>query len=170
VSADFSRKIEETHQRHYGAKRAGESITPPEPQLTLILCVIDDESAKDSLDYLSGISKLGHRVLCLFTRYARIDDVMRARRHGFAYYRWNGTTDNALVIARSIVGRSWAGVLNTGEKLSGDSKALTAFLYAQPANVTQVTLEGDAEPRFFHLRPDTETGSTISYPGLAISH
>ena len=91
---------------------------PAEPQVTLILCVMDDESAKESLDYLATLSHSKYRTLCLFTRYARIDDVMRARKHGFAYYRWNGTVDNALTIARSIVGQTQAGILYTGEKVT----------------------------------------------------
>jgi hypothetical protein len=106
-------------------------------------------------------------VLCLFTRYARIDDVLRARKHGFAYYRWNGTLDNALVIARSIVGRTWAGLLENGERLSGDLSSMTAFLNSQPPDVTTVTVNG--KPRFFHLRPEDEQGGSVSYSGLSIS-
>ena len=78
---------------------------------------MDDEPAKESLDYLATLSRTRYRILCLFTRYARIEDVMRARSHGFAYYRWNGTVDNALIIARSIVGRTQAGMLYTGQKV-----------------------------------------------------
>ena len=169
VSADISTVIEETHRRYHEGKGLNGLSAPAEPQLTLILGVVDDEPAKESLDYLAKLSKLGYRILCLFTRYARIDDVMRAREHGFAYYRWNGTVDNALVIARSIVGRTWAGMLYTGEKLSGDLQAVTSFLYAQPETVSHVTLNGIDEARLFHLRPETETGATVSYAGLAVS-
>ena len=117
VSADFSRIIEDTHRRYHDGKIDRPTL-PAEPQVTLILCVMDDESAKESLDYLATLSHSKYRTLCLFTRYARIDDVMRARKHGFAYYRWNGTVDNALTIARSIVGQTQAGILYTGEKVT----------------------------------------------------
>ncbi|HVD60316.1 MAG TPA: glycosyltransferase family 4 protein, partial [Gemmatimonadaceae bacterium] len=117
VSADFSKIIEDTFRRYHDG-RIERPTLPTEPQLTLILCVMDDESAKASLDYLATLSRSKYRILCLFTRYARIDDVMRARSHGFAYYRWNGTVDNALIIARSIVGQSQAGVLYPGEKVT----------------------------------------------------
>jgi glycosyltransferase involved in cell wall biosynthesis len=118
VSADFSNIIEDTHRRYAERREHDRPTLPEEPPVTLILCVMDDESAKESLDYLATLDRSAHRMLCLFTRYARIDDVMRARQHGFAYYRWDGTLDNALIIARSIVGRTQAGVLHVGEKIS----------------------------------------------------
>lgn len=168
VSADFSRIIEDTHRRYQDRREMRRVLAPEEPPLTIILCVMDDESAKSSLDSLATLSKRGHRVLCLFTRYARIRDVMRARRHGFAYYRWNGTLDNALVIARSIVGDTWAGVLHTGEKLAGDTRAMSSFLHAQPESVRQVTITGDDKPRFFRLHPDTLGGATVSSSTLTL--
>jgi glycosyltransferase involved in cell wall biosynthesis/small nuclear ribonucleoprotein (snRNP)-like protein len=164
VTTEFSRRIEETHSRYHGNASTADRVTPIE--LTLVLCVMDDESAARSLDYLAKLSHKSIRVLCLFTRYARIDDVLRARKYGFAYYRWNGTLDNALVIARSIVGRTWIAVLNNGEKLSGELSSMTEFLNAQPETVTTVTIDG--EPRFFHLRPESERGSSVSYSGLSI--
>jgi len=117
VSSDFSRIIEDTHRRYHDGTGTDRPSLPAEPQVTLILGVMDDESAKASLDYLATLSRTRYRILCLFTRYARIEDVMRARSHGFAYYRWNGTVDNALIIARSIVGRTQAGMLYTGQKV-----------------------------------------------------
>ena len=164
VTGQFSRTIEETHARYH---RDGKTAPPlASVDLTLVLCLMDDESAAWSLDYLARLRGKSIRVLCLFTRYARIDDVLRARKHGFAYYRWNGTLDNALVIARSIVGRAWVGVLENGERLSGDLSSVTAFLNAQAPTVTTVTIDG--ESRFFHLRPEDEQGSSISYSGLSI--
>jgi glycosyltransferase involved in cell wall biosynthesis len=118
VSADFSKIIEDTHRRYADGGSVTRPQIPQEPPLTMILCVMDDEPATESLDYLARLDRSTHRMLCLFTRYARIEDVMRARRHGFAYYRWDGTLDNALIIARSIVGRTQAGVLYVGEKIS----------------------------------------------------
>jgi hypothetical protein len=118
VSADFSKIIEDTHRRYADGGSVTRPQIPQEPPLTMILCVMDDEPATESLDYLARLHRSTHRMLCLFTRYARIEDVMRARRHGFAYYRWDGTLDNALIIARSIVGRTQAGVLYVGEKIS----------------------------------------------------
>lgn len=100
VSADFSAQIEECFASYQGERAPVDQSTAP--GVTLVLCVMDDEPAQASLDYLEA-TRGQSRVLCLFTRYARIDDVMRARKHGFAYYRWDGTMDNALVIARSIV-------------------------------------------------------------------
>jgi glycosyltransferase involved in cell wall biosynthesis len=165
VTQQFSRRIEETHARYHRDGRPAARSTPVD--LTLVLCVMDDESAARSLDYLAKLRTESTRVLCLFTRYARIDDVLRARKHGFAYYRWNGTLDNALVIARSIVGRTWAGLLENGERLSGDLSSMTAFLNSQPPDVTTVTVNG--KPRFFHLRPEDEQGGSVSYSGLSIS-
>ena len=164
VTQQFSRRIEETHARYH---RDGQLAIPALPAgLTIVLCVMDDESAARSLDYLARLRTKPVRVLCLFTRYARIDDVLRARKYGFAYYRWNGTLDNALVIARSIVGRTWVGVLANGEKLSGDLSSVISFLDSQPPAVTSVTIDGKS--RFFHLRPEDEQGSTVSYSGLSI--
>ena len=101
VSADFSARIEACFESYHDKQLQIDQSAAPD--LTLVLCVMDDESAQASLDYLKETRGESTRVLCLFTRYARIDDVMRARKHGFAYYRWDGTLDNALVIARSIV-------------------------------------------------------------------
>jgi hypothetical protein len=165
VTQQFSRRIEETHARYHRDGRPAARSTPVD--LTLVLCVMDDESALRSLDYLAKLRTESMRVLCLFTRYARIDDVLRARKYGFAYYRWNGTLDNALVIARSIVGRTWAGLLENGERVSGDLSSVTAFLHSQPPVVTSVTIDG--QPRFFHLRPEDEQGGSVSYSGLSIS-
>jgi glycosyltransferase involved in cell wall biosynthesis len=164
VTAEFSQCIEDTHRRYDGGRRSAE--TYQQPKLTVVLCILDDESASKSLDYLAQLGK-SIRVLCLFTRYARIDDVLRARKYGFAYYRWNGTLDNALVIARSIIGRTWIGVVNNGERLSGNIESLIAFLDAQPATVSSVSTGG--KTRFFHLRPEGETGEVVSYNGLSIS-
>jgi glycosyltransferase involved in cell wall biosynthesis len=162
VSRDFAEKIEECYAGYH------DRPAPPPVQvgLTLVLCVMDDESATKSIDYLSHIHPGSLRVLCLFTRYARIEDVMRARKCGFAYYRWNGTLDNALVIARSIVGRSWAGILENGERLKGDLTALVSFLDAQPAAVSAVSIDGSR--RFFHLRAENESGLTVSYNGMSL--
>ncbi|HEX6573771.1 MAG TPA: glycosyltransferase [Gemmatimonadaceae bacterium] len=165
VTEQFAGQIAETFRRYHSGGVSSVDATPP-VELTIILSVMDDESAKKSLDYLAKIRTPAIRVLCLFTRYARIDDVLHARKLGFAYYRWNGTLDNALVIARSIVGRSWAAVVENGEKIEGDLTSLIAFLNAQPATVSSVTVEG--HPRLFHLRGENERGDTVSYNGLSI--
>jgi glycosyltransferase involved in cell wall biosynthesis len=167
VSRDFSARIEECHSRyHRDAESRGVAQQTRSADLTFVLCILDDEDARKSLDYLSRIRTKSIRVLCLFTRYARIDDVLRARRYGFAYYRWNGTLDNALVIARSIVGRNWAGILENGERLDGDLNTLISFLHEQPDTVSSVTISG--VPRFVHLRPESETGDRVSYGGLSL--
>ena len=164
VTAEFSQHIEETYERYHDQNRPVDGRQ--ESRLTLALCIMDDESAAKSLDYLARLGD-SIRVLCLFTRYARTDDVLRARKHGFSYYRWNGTLDNALVIARSIVGRKWIGVLNNGERLFGSFQPLVAFLESQPASVATVSINGEA--RFYHLRPESEAGETVLYGGLSIS-
>src|SRR4029078_3391924 len=99
VSADFSTRIEEC----FGTFHKNPHEPAELPAETLVLCVMDDESAAEALDYLNRTRTKSSRVLCLFTLDALIKDVMRARKYGFAYYRWDGTRDNALAIGRSIV-------------------------------------------------------------------
>jgi hypothetical protein len=94
------------------------------------------------------------RVLCLFTRYARSRDVVRARRHGFLSYRWDGTLENCRLTAASLLGSGWIGLLYPDERVTGDEDALAGFLAALPASVGEVRVDcGNAggEPRFFRI-------------------
>jgi glycosyltransferase involved in cell wall biosynthesis len=174
VTRDLARVIEQTHlEYHERSSRGGASPRSglDSPTLTLVLCVLDDANARKSLDYLRSMAGDRIRVLCLFTRYARLDDVMRARGYGFVYYRWDGTLENAKVIARSIVGRSWIAVLKPGEKLSGALPAAIDFLEAQAPDIAEVSValqSGMRESRLFHLRPQGEPSEKTEYSGLVI--
>ncbi len=116
VTAGLAESIAATHA---GFHARGESAREEQatPRLTVVLRIMDDENARETLDYLSTIR--GIRVLCLFTRYARLDDIMRARHHGFVYYRWDGSESNATVITRSVMGEGSVVMLSKGERLPG---------------------------------------------------
>jgi hypothetical protein len=128
-------------------------------EVTLVLCVHDDIKIRKSLQYLREMACNGFRVLCLFTRYARLQDVIRARDYGFVNYRWDGTLENGKLIARSIYGRHWIVILNPGEKIVGDSTTLLNFLESQPPEIAEVSVscvDNRMEPRLFHVRPPGE--------------
>lgn len=144
-------------------------------RLTVVLCVMDDESARSALKHLSAISDPGIRVMCLFTRYARIKDVLRSRRHGFINYRWDGTTINAKSICRSVLGPGWLLLLKPGERIGGKLSELLQSLDGLPADVSEMTVQcagGEREPRILHNRAaegsSVPNGST-HYPDLRIS-
>jgi hypothetical protein len=174
VTRELAHSIERTHlefhERSVNERALAQSSAEPS-RLTLVLCVLDDANAEKSLDYLRVTAGNRMRVLCLFTRYARLQDVMRARKYGFVYYRWDGTIENAKVIARSIVGRSWIAVLNPGEKLSGSLDDAVAFLEAQPPAIAEVSIpvsSGGTEPRLYHVRAQGELSEKTEYSGLVI--
>jgi glycosyltransferase involved in cell wall biosynthesis len=117
VTEWFSGSIAATHSEFH-AGNAGSSPIPPAPSITLVLRVMDDIDVRDTLDHLATLR--GVRVLCLFTRYARLADIERARRYGFVYYRWDGSDSNARVIARSVMGNGQIILLNPGDRIDGD--------------------------------------------------
>ena len=168
VTAELSETIDRAHadfHNHSQRTRPDPSI----PRLTIVLRVLDDTDARNSLDWLKTLPDV--RVLCLFTRYARIRDVKRAREHGFVYYRWDGTTENAKVIARSIMGRSWIALLETDERLTGDIPELIRFLEAQGPETDEVQIPvagGRVEGRVFHVRPQGESSGKTLYSGVTI--
>lgn len=178
VTSAFARTIERTHAE-FLARSSRTSARASKPGvgsrsgavLTFVLCVVDDEDARASLDDLRDLAGHHVRALCLFTRYARPKDVLRARRHGFVSYRWDGTVDNALRIARTISAAQWAGVLHVNERLAGDLSALVAFLAGQPFEVGEVAVEGPSgalEPRFLHTRTQGAPSGRAEYRGAAI--
>jgi glycosyltransferase involved in cell wall biosynthesis len=171
VTAELASSIEKTHAQFHADTTSALDAMPAAPDLTLVLCVLDDAAAARTLDYLRTLSTPNVRVLCLFTRYAHVGDVMRARKNGFVYYRWDGTLANAKVIARSIVGRSWIFIVNPGEKLTGRLDALTSFLRSQPEGIDQVAVpvsDGSTQSRAFHVRPQGEPSGKSVYTGLSV--
>jgi hypothetical protein len=125
--------------------------------------MIDDEPGAGALRHLKQAKAHGARVLCLFTRYARVRDVVRARRAGFLFYRWDGTGGNARSIARSVLGPGWIGLLHPRERLAGDVEALDAFLASQPETVGRVSVECDTtglDTRFLRLGGGDDGGRT----------
>jgi glycosyltransferase involved in cell wall biosynthesis len=170
VTRGISGAIERTHREYHEMGKAN-PVSEPEPGLTLVLTILDDADARRSLDYLNTLASRHIRVLCLFTRYARLDDVMRARKYGFVYYRWDGTLENCKVIARSIVGRSWILVLDIDETISGKLDEALKFLESQPSDIAEVGVRNEAgaeESRFFHVRPQGEPSLRTVYSGLEI--
>lgn len=171
VTAELAGSIEKTHTQFHANRTSALDAMPAVPELTLVLCVLDDADAARTMNYLSTLVTPNVRVLCLFTRYARVGDVMKARKNGFVYYRWDGTLANAKVIARSIVGRSWIFVVNPGERLIGRLDALTGFLLSQPAGIDEVAVPvtgGSTESRAFHVRPQGEPSGKTVYPGMSV--
>lgn len=166
VSRDFARVVEETHAAGRRARSQPDPVSSSgrrAPVVAWILCMIDDEPCAGALRHLKQAKAHGARVLCLFTRYARVRDVVRARRAGFLFYRWDGTSGNALSIARSVLGPGWIGLLHPGERLAGDVEALDAFLASQPETVGRVSVEcGTTGPdtRFLRLGGGDDGGGT----------
>ena len=171
VTAELAASIEKTHAQFYANRTSALDAMPAAPDLTLVLCVLDDAAAARTLNYLATLATSNVRVLCLFTRYARVDDVMRARKNGFVYYRWDGTPANAKVIARSIVGRSWIFIVNPGERLTGRLDALASFLLSQPDGIDEVVVpasDGSTQSRAFHVRPQGEPSGKTVYAGVSV--
>jgi len=157
--------------RESGQRVTGENAMYEEGRLTIVLCVLDDERAVPSLKILRTMQGAGVRAMCLFTRYARVRDVLRARRHGFLNYRWDGTVDNARSICRSVLGRHWFVLLYNGEKLEGDLANLRAALAALPPEVGELTVSctgSGREPRIFHARDRHEPSEQAHYEEIEI--
>jgi glycosyltransferase involved in cell wall biosynthesis len=174
VTRQFSEIIEQTHA-DFHAKFPGQpsrtGALEDRQKITLALCIHDDQNVRKSLDYLRGMSASGFQVLCLFTRYARLRDVMRARDYGFVNYRWDGTLENCKVIARSLFGRHWIIVLNPNEKMVGDTTTLLNFLNSQPPEIAEVSVscaDDRPEPRIFHVRPPGEIAKRAQCPDVSI--
>lgn len=174
VSRDFARVVEATH-----ALAAKPPATPSparvekaaSEQLSWVLGVTDDEACAPSLAYLKAKSTEATRVLCLFTRYARLEDVCRARQLGFMFYRWDATIEHARLIARSLVGSGWIGVLFPGEKVTGDEPLLEAFLAAQPESVVEVQIDvggPERDARFFRIG-DRGEGGRVFCPAVRVA-
>ncbi len=147
----------------YTAGHLGEPASLASAKLTLVLCVMDDESARSTLKHLAAIGDVGIRVMCLFTRYARIKDVLQSRRHGFINYRWDGTTANAISICRSVLGPGWLLLLKPGERLRGDLSKLHQALGTIPPEVSEMTVQcagGAHEPRIVHTRSTHDSNET----------
>ncbi len=166
VTHQLAKSIEKTHAEFSPPASAGLVAQ----KLTIVLCALDDADARRSLDYLKSLAGDGIGVLCLFTRYARVKDVLRARDHGFVYYRWDGTIENCKTIARSIVGRSWIAVIEPTERFSGELNHMIAYLDSLPSGIAEVSLEtrNGREFRVFHVRPQGEPSEKIEYSGLSV--
>jgi glycosyltransferase involved in cell wall biosynthesis len=163
-----------TKERGANKALAATAAQPVEQnRLTLVLCVTDDESARSTLKHLAAIDTSGIRVMCLFTRYARIKDVLQARRQGFINYRWDGTTTNAKSICRSVLGPGWLLLLKPGERLRGDLSKLLQKLDGLPGDVGELTVQcaGGSEPRIVHTRDANkpEPNESVHYPELEIN-
>ncbi|HWP93463.1 MAG TPA: glycosyltransferase family 4 protein [Thermodesulfobacteriota bacterium] len=126
--------------------------------LSWVLCVHDDELAAESIKYLRKIKTSDNEVLCLFTRYARLADIMLARRSGFLFHRWDGSYTDCKATVQSTILTPWAGILYSGEKIEGDLESLIGFLEIQPEEVCEVLVpcgNGSNQPRFIRSQPPT---------------
>jgi len=158
VSRQFAAVIQRTYEEYHVGQKNPVNRNPPPGSLvlTIVLCVLDDTDAKQTLIRLQNRAHKSTRVLCLFTRYARLKDVHRARKNGFINYRWDGTLENCKSISRAICGQNWITVLKPGEEIVGDTTALIEFLESQQTGVTEVSIDCGTrcmEPRLFHLHP-----------------
>ena len=173
VSRAFARVVDETHAI---ASRRPESVPRPGGEDTAtrrvswVLGVTDDEACAASLAYLKARSTGSTRVVCLFTRYARLEDVRRARELGFLFYRWDATIEHCRLIARSLLGPGWIGVLFPGERIAGDEAALEAFLAAQPPSVSEARVEvaGAGRDGRFHRIGGRGDGVQVFCPAVRI--
>jgi hypothetical protein len=170
VTSDLSRSIARMHAEYHAGNSRFDNGRGRE--LIIALAVMDDEPAGDSLDYLRSVTRGRPEtaVLALFTRYAQLRDVVRARRHGFVTYRWNGTAENLSTTARSIFGEAWVLILNPGEKIHGEIASLVDFLDSLPADIDEVTLpvENGGSARLIHVRPPGDPSGKVEYEGISI--
>jgi hypothetical protein len=87
------------------------------------------------------------------------------------FYRWDATIEHARMIARSLVGSGWIGVLFPGEKVTGDEPLLTAFLAAQPESVVEVQVDvggPERDARFFRIG-DRGEGGRVFCPAVRVA-
>ena len=154
TAIEIARVIEKTLPHH--CKRSLLKAAPPaSPRhkrvLSWVLCVPDDAPIARILRYLRQQKTAHHDILCLFTRYARVKDILRARKNGFLFHRWDGSATNYKAIIHSIMLTPWAGIVYPEEKITGQLESLLAFLVAQPEEVCEVLVQcrnGTYEPRF----------------------
>ena len=142
AAGELSQLIEETvavdgKSLRKNPQQSDSSKAPP--AVSWVLCVLDTTPVKKTLRYLKEKQRSA-TILCLFTRYSRVKDILRARKHGYLFYRWDGSPKNCEVIATSLLGRGWKGILYPGEKIEGDEERLASFLASQPDSVTRVSI------------------------------
>ena len=131
---------------------------------SVVLCT-DDEEIESAVRYLRNLRTRDGDGLCLFTHYARLEDVMRAWQEGLLCYRRDGTIENAWLIVDTIIRTPWAAMIRPGEKLDGEHSKLMGRLADYPRGVADLLIEcagGLAEPRI--VRPGVE-GSQIEDTG-----
>ena len=172
VALDMADAVRDVHaQRSRTQFAAAPQTRSPDDTLSWTLCCTDDAAIAGAVRDLEKLDHEGNDILCLFTRYSRSADVLRARKCGFLFYAWDGTLANCRSIADRIILTPWVGVLHSDEKLEGNVDELVRFLGSLPPAVSEVTVlcPGDThEARFF--RPSTPDGHTgqRSYSQLSI--
>jgi glycosyltransferase involved in cell wall biosynthesis len=174
VTKKFSRLIEETYIDFRKSPRKNylqPDYVSIEPKLSWILCVLDSTSIKSSLRYLRGKKKSSSYILCLFTRYAFVKDILRVRKHKYLFYSWDGSQKNCEAIATSLLGRGWKGIIYPGEKTQGNEEQLATFLTSLPDSVTRVSVtcrNGKEESRFFRYELPNVTPKSLFYTEFCI--
>lgn len=137
-----------------------------------VLCVPDDTTIKNSIDFLNKMKAKGNEILCLFTRYSRFKDIMLARKNGFLYHRWDGSFSNCKAVIQNILLTPWAVILYPGEKINGKPEDLVDFLNLQAKSVCEIKVHipnGSYEVRFIRTQPSTENPELIICRDITIS-
>jgi hypothetical protein len=161
TAIEIANVLEKTHAP--GLKRSiriskWNDSKPQSVSLSWVLCVPDDMPIAQTVRYLRKRKTANNEVLCLFTRYARFEDVMLARKSGFLFHRWDGSYPNCKATIQSVILTPWVGILYPGEKIEGQLESLIAFLEAQPREVCEVLVachNGSKEPRFIRSQAPT---------------
>ena len=137
-----------------------------------VLCIPDDTTIKNSINFLNKKKAEGNEILCLFTRYSRFKDIMLARKNGFLYHRWDGSYSNCKAVIQNILLTPWVGILYPGEKINSKPEDLINFLVFQPKSVCEVKVRipnGNYEVRFIRTQPSTEKPEQIICRDINIS-
>lgn len=174
TGVETARVLERTHagarRRPAGRHQAGSSPSNAD-LVSWVLRVPDDVPLAASVAHLRARKSANNDVLCLFTRYARVQDILLARRNGFLFHRWDGTDKDCRAVIRAVIPNPWAGLLQPGERLDGDPETLGDFLASQPDEVCEVRVPCDSghhEPRFVRARPRGTATRTREFAGVRI--
>ena len=170
----FSRLIKKTYEdsrKSHAKSFARPSAVSVKPGLSWILCVLDTTPVKRSLGYLKEKKKNSDNILCLYTRYASVKDILRARNHRYLFYNWDGSRKNCESVATSLLGKGWKGIIYPGEETEGDEQRLASFLASLPDAVTRVSVicsNGKEESRFFRYEAPGMTSKSLFYNEFCI--
>jgi glycosyltransferase involved in cell wall biosynthesis len=175
TAIELSKVIEKTYKSHKEKSKTileSEELKKKPTTLSWVLCVPDDMPISSAIKYLKYIKNVNTEVLCLFTRYARFEDIIRARQNGFLFHRWDGTQSNCKAIIQRVILTPWVGILYPNEKIVGSLERLFRFLETQPKEVYEILVlcpDSANESRFSRSRPVTSKPENRIFHEISIS-